>query len=151
MARVVSTELPKSSLLWTYHKAGDFIDCYACASDLTPKAATERALSFPAWVKALMRLRNKLVRPFGLKTETEDGDINSVVFPITDETEAERIYGIDDRHLDFRLAVLRHDGQIYMSTWVHPHSIWGRIYLAVVMPFHIVIVRNCLARVAQSS
>ncbi len=35
-----------------------------------------------------------------------------------------------------------------MSTWVHPHNIWGRAYLAVVMPFHILISRAAVRRMA---
>jgi hypothetical protein len=35
-----------------------------------------------------------------------------------------------------------------MSTWVHPHNLWGRAYLRLVMPLHILISRGAVARMA---
>jgi hypothetical protein len=36
-----------------------------------------------------------------------------------------------------------------MATWVHRNNVLGRVYLAVVMPFHVLIVRSCMKRVGQ--
>lgn len=91
-----------------------------------------------------MRLRNTLVRPFGLKT----GEPDRPIFPTCHETENELILGTDDRHLNFRIGLIRAEGRLYMSTWVHPHNLWGRAYLRLVMPFHILISRGAVARMA---
>lgn len=144
MEKVRTDTLPAASSLWAHHRPGDFLDCYSVASTLSPREGAERGLRLPPWAEALMALRNGLVRPFGLKTGTK----NAPVFPIHHETADELILGTDDRHLNFRIAVLRADGRLYMSTWVRPHNFWGRAYLALVMPFHILISRGAVRRMA---
>ena len=72
-------------------------------------------------------------------------------FPVESETETELIAGFNDKHLDFRVSVRSEGGLVSLATWVHPHNIGGRIYLAAIMPFHILIARDALARVARSS
>lgn len=136
--------LPRASSLWTLHRPGDFLDCYSVPSTLTPREAATRGLALPGWADMLLRLRNALVRPFGLKT----GEPDRPIFPTCHETEDELVLGTDDRHLDFRIGLIRQDGRIYMSTWVHPHNAWGRAYLRGVMPFHILISRGAVARMA---
>jgi hypothetical protein len=34
---------------------------------------------------------------------------------------------------------------------VHPHNLLGKAYLHVIMPFHVLIVRNSITRVAEAS
>jgi Protein of unknown function (DUF2867) len=137
--------LPRASTLWSLHQPGDFLDCYSVASTLSPRDAAARGLALPGWAQHLLGLRNLLVRPFGLKTGTVEGPI----FPTCHETADEIILGTDDRHLNFRIGVIRQDGRLYMSTWVHPHNLWGRAYLRLVLPFHILISRGAVARMAS--
>jgi hypothetical protein len=137
--------LPAASSLWSLHQPGDFLDCYSVPSTLSPREAAQRGLTLPGWADALLRLRNALVRPFGLKT----GEPDRPIFPTCLETEDELILGTDDRHLNFRIGLIRQDGRMFMSTWVHPHNLWGRAYLRLVMPFHILISRGAVARMAS--
>ena len=141
---VRSDTLPRASSLWTLHQPGDFLDCYSVPSTLSPAEAARRGLALPAWAGALLAVRNALVRPFGLKTDAGEGSI----FPTSHESEDEIVLGFDDRHLDFRIGLIRAEGRIYMSTWVHPHNLWGRAYLRLVMPFHILISRGAVERMA---
>lgn len=136
--------LPPASSLWSLHRHGDFLDCYSVASTLSPREAATLGLALPAWAGALFKLRNTLARPFGLKT----GEPDRPLFPICHETETELILGTDDRHLNFRIGLIRSGERLYMSTWVRPHNVWGRAYLALVMPFHILISRGAVARMA---
>jgi len=106
-------------------------------------------MQIPNWASLLMRLRNAVVVPLGLKSESDAGPVAPTVFPITLETEDEVLFGFDDRHLNFRIAMLRDKDRIFMSTWVHPHNFLGRVYLALVMPFHVLIVRNAMRRLAS--
>lgn len=148
MTRVHATELPRSSLLYQQPagiRPGDFMDCYAKPCDLPPEEAAERAFRFPAWVSALMRLRNLLVAPFGLNTEVTTPD-RVGFFPLVTRSDDELILGLDDSHLDFRISVLKQDGQIYFATWVRTKNRFGRLYLRAIMPFHILIVRNAVKR-----
>jgi hypothetical protein len=145
MSQIRTDTLPRASSLWSQHQPGDFLDCYSVASTLSPRDAAARGLALPGWAKALLRLRNALVRPFGLKT----GEPDRPIFPTCRETDDEIILGTDDRHLDFRIGLIRQDGRIYMSTWVHPHNAFGRAYLTLIMPFHILISRGAVARMAR--
>jgi hypothetical protein len=145
MVKVITDTLPRTSSLWSLHGTGDFIDCYSVESTLTPREAALKGLTLPGWARGLLGLRNRLVRPFGLKTGTVEGPL----FPVCNETEDEIVLGTDDRHLNFRIGLLRLDGRLYMSTWVHPHNAFGRAYLATVMPFHILISRGAVARMAR--
>ena len=63
------------------------------------------------------------------------------------EVTAPLILGIDDSHLDFRISVLKQDGMIFFGTWVRTKNRFGRFYLTLIMPFHILIVRNAVGRV----
>jgi Protein of unknown function (DUF2867) len=145
MTNVQTDTLPTASSLWPLHQSGDFLDCYSIASTLTPREAMARGLSLPVWAAALLWLRNALVRPFGLKT----GEADRPIFPVCHESADELVLGTDDRHLNFRIGLIRQGGRIYMSTWVHPNNLWGRAYLAMVMPFHILISRGAVARMAR--
>ncbi len=163
MTRIHATSLPHSSRLYQQPagiRDSDFVDCYAKACDAPLDDAAQRALSFPRWVSGLMRLRNALVAPFGLNTEVTSPDRPNQpdrsnqpdrpdrigVFPLISHDEHELILGLDDSHLDFRISILKQDGQIYFATWVRTKNRFGRIYLRLIMPFHILIVRNAVAR-----
>lgn len=149
MPNVSKDSLPLSCSLWAHHQTGDFLDCYSIESALPPKEAAMRGLSLPGWARALLHLRNAIVAPFGLKTEADPGIEAVGLFPIRKDDGREFVIGLDDRHLDFRIAVLRDDKKLYMSTWVHPHNLWGRAYLRLVMPFHVLISRGAVARMAS--
>jgi hypothetical protein len=120
--------------------------------------AAERMLrDRPAWINWLMVLRNLMVRPFGLKTRAADLSPQQKrmgMFPVFSQSASRVVLGLDDRHLDFRLVVdVKELGQgrqqISASTLVAPHNRLGRTYLAIVMPFHRVIVPAMLAQVTD--
>jgi hypothetical protein len=142
--------LPAQSRLWRFHAPGDFLDHRACASSLAPRAAAELLVRFPAWAGALFLLRGLLVLPFGLKHDPPPAPRRIGIFPVETETPDELILGFNDRHLDFRIAVLSAEGKIHVSTWVRPHNPGGQLYLNAVMPFHILILENAMARLARA-
>ena len=127
--------------------------------NLNARRAAEKLLAHnPGWIDALLRLRNTLVRPFGLKTsgmgEPASGGMIGI-FPVISETPERIVAGFDDRHLDFRVVVdvePSHPGhQVTATTLVKTHNLLGRAYLAVVLPFHRLIVRSLLRHAFQSS
>ncbi|MES0861892.1 DUF2867 domain-containing protein [Ruegeria sp. SCPT10] len=148
---VKRTALSARSLLHKRIKQGDFLDCFSVASDLSPRQAAEIITSFPAWAMALVRLRGVLVAPFGLSTSGPNATDKVGIFPVEHDDETEVIAGFNDRHLDFRVSVLSENGRISLATWVHRHNLGGRLYLAAILPFHILIARNALARVSRAS
>lgn len=106
--------------------------------------------SSPAWADRLMRLRDQLVRPLGLKTAPPWAEhlpeppyrIGQVlgIFRILGLSAEEVVMGEDDRHLDFRVSLLVDGKYLYVSTLVRPHNWLGRGYLTLVLPFHHLIV-----------
>lgn len=140
--------LPSTSRLASYVGEGDFLDCYAVRSDLSVHDAAEVITSFPGWVNDLLTVRWAVTAPFGLKNGLPDTENRVGPFPVEHDDESEIIAGFNDRHLDFRVSILAKDGQVHLATWVHPNNVGGRLYLATIMPFHILVARNALARVA---
>ncbi len=147
-ADVTATALPADSVLHARRAPGDFLDCYCVASDMPPRKAAEIITEFPAWARRLMVLRGVLTAPFGLSNDGPPAPDKVGVFPVESESGQELIAGFNDRHLNFRVSVLSRDGQVFLATWVHPHNCGGRFYLKAILPFHILIARNALARVA---
>lgn len=142
-------DLPKPSSLHQKRVTGDFLDCYSVASDMAPRRAAEIITDFPGWAKFLLIIRGLVTGPFGLSADGPEAEDKLGPFPVQSETPTEVIAGFDDKHLNFLVSVLSHEGQISLATWVQPHNIGGRIYLAAIMPFHVAIARNALARVAR--
>lgn len=135
-----------------------FADTFRIAAHnatLDARQAAERMFSrSPRWASALMRLRNAIVAPFGLKTPSHTGTItpNSIgIFPVISETPERLVAGFDDKHLDFRVIVdvsgTAPNRQVTATTLVKTHNLLGRVYLAVIMPFHRMIVPAMLRQV----
>ena len=78
------------------------------------------------------------------------------IFKVYSKSETEIVLGEDDKHLDFRLSVLRTPGlspslggQLTVSTVVHCNNLLGRAYLLVIAPFHRQVVTASLHRAAH--
>ena len=123
--------------------------------DLDARHAAERMMARqPRWAEALVSLRNLLVAPLGLKTSGAGPVPRDMIgiFPVVSETPDRLIAGFNDRHLDFRVVVdvtaagdIR---QVTATTVVKTHNWLGRTYLAIIMPFHRLIVPALLRQVA---
>jgi hypothetical protein len=66
------------------------------------------------------------------------------IFPILDENADSIVLGLDDVHLNFRIVVERTvreaDDRLRVTTLVQRHNLFGRMYIAVITPFHKAIV-----------
>ena len=123
---------------------------------LDARQAAERMMGrSPRWIEALVTLRNLLVAPFGLKTSgagtaAPGGMIG--IFPVLSETADRLVAGFDDSHLDFRVVVdvasVDRGQRVTATTLVRTHNLLGRVYLAIILPFHRLIVRRMLRQVA---
>ena len=150
-SEVTKIPLPASSALHARRKSGDFLDCYAVTATMPVRDAALVITDFPHWAKFLLLIRRIVTTPFGLDNQGPEASDRVGIFPVCSETATEIIAGFDDKHLDFRVSVLAHEGKISLATWVAPHNVGGRIYLAAIMPFHVAIARNALTRVWQRS
>ncbi|RXH20906.1 DUF2867 domain-containing protein [Bradyrhizobium zhanjiangense] len=137
-----------------------FIDAFRVevgATQLSAReACTRMVLHGPRWIDALTRLRNILVKPFGLKTSGEGapapyGMIG--LFPVLSETPDQLIAGFDDYHLDFRVVVdVAGDGadqQVTLTTLVRTNNLLGRTYLTLIVPFHKLVARSMMGDIVE--
>ncbi|MGJ5175211.1 DUF2867 domain-containing protein [Bradyrhizobium oligotrophicum] len=140
----------------------DFADAFRITVDrpgLNARTAAEHMLGHsPWWMAALLNLRNGLVRPFGLKTSGADARHPGPmigIFPVISETPRQLVLGFDDKHLDFRVlvdvATIGATSQVTATTLVQTHNALGRIYLAVITPFHRLVVQATLRQVAVAT
>jgi Protein of unknown function (DUF2867) len=140
--------------------AAQFIDAYSIAIDdaaLDARRAAEKMLARgPRWIDVLLALRNYLAVPFGLKTSAaNEASASEIIgiFPIVSQTPDRLVAGFNDRHLDFRVVVdvaACGDGQrVTATTLVRTHNLLGRTYLAIILPFHRLVVRAMLRQVAE--
>jgi hypothetical protein len=139
-----------------------FIDAFRidmAGQTIDARFAAERMLSKSArWIETLMNLRNLIVAPFGLKTSGhyESPPREAIgLFPILTQTPDRLVAGFNDKHLDFRFVVdvaaseagSASGQQVTATTLVRTHNLFGRIYLAVIMPFHRLIVPAMLRKI----
>jgi len=99
-------------------------------------------------------LRNALVAPFGLKTSGASENAKDLIgiFPVLSQAPDRLVAGFDDLHLDFRVVVdvvsSGQGQQVTATTLVLTHNLLGKAYLAIIMPFHRLVVRSLLRQVA---
>ena len=135
-----------------------FVDAYRVAVQghaLDARSAAEKMFARgPRWIEMLLRLRNLIVAPFGLKTSGEGEPASGGmigIFPVVSETPERLVAGFNDHHLDFRVVVdvapIADGQEVTTTTLVKTHNWLGRTYLAVIMPFHRLISRTMLRQV----
>ena len=154
MAEAVPCPVPAdASPLLPGYSFADAFEIEAPAQDFdAPRAARHVFARQPGWIAGLIRLRDAIVAPLGLKgTENASPEASMGGFPIVSEADERVVLGFDDKHLDFRIvvdAVPRSDEHvaIRVATLVKPHNLAGRAYLACVLPFHRAIVPRMLKR-----
>ena len=134
-----------------------FSDAFSITVDenLDARHAAERMMAGKSWwIDALLVVRNIIVAPFGLKDgKHKDACLDVIgIFPVVSETPERLVAGFDDKHLDFRVVVdvagATPGRSVTATTLVMTHNLLGRVYLTIIMPFHKIVVRTMLRRVA---
>lgn len=122
----------------------------------------EAALNgFPKWAKLLLKIRDGLITPLSLKTsnsmktDAEQAGREAIgFFPVCSLTDEELIVGVIDSHLTFHMSFLLRCNdsitELVMANVVQCHNRLGSMYLALVLPWHLVIVNACLLSVVSS-
>jgi hypothetical protein len=163
-ARVRRTTSPAESVIAGWYENASLLDSYSIDLSLSKQHSMRELANRtvgdpPGWVKALLAMRDAMVTPFGVKTS---GDVRASrannervdFFPVQWESKDEIVLGEDDRHLDFRLSLLRRNSptgtQLIATTVVHSHNAFGLTYLNVIRPFHHLVIRTTLARFARA-
>ncbi|MFK8054781.1 MAG: DUF2867 domain-containing protein [Saprospiraceae bacterium] len=165
--KVSKVKLPTvSSLSGTlYHYADSYEGHYLDEEDcISSKDIAKAFFSYsPEWAEKLFDLRNRIVGIVGLKTPDKslnrkeqleqfacEPDERLGLFKVFSRSEDEVIIGEDDKHLNFRVSLLKEPTstlavkRLTISTTVYYHNAFGRLYFLPVQPFHKLIVPKML-------
>lgn len=148
---------PENTKIYSDMDRVDYFDSYMIVKNTSDSVSeiTRKLLKAPGWVNALGKLRDLLVKPFGLKTEndikTEQAGNHEFDFaPVLYQNNQEIVMGMNDKHLYFRLSVLKivqqNSSQVFLTTVVRFNNLGGRIYFTLIRLFHGLIVRTILRR-----
>src|SRR5262249_17114104 len=168
---VIECDVPASSALDRgLVRTCDFRDSYRVPLSHPGLGAAEIFFAVfghtPFWMKAMLILRNALARLAGLEvptvTEIMKPEVRTAYrvgdklgpWPVFFVGENEIIAGRDNRHMDFRLSVLKEtDGaaaDVVVSTICSVHNLFGKIYLLLIVPFHRAGVQALLSRAVRA-
>ena len=152
-------DVPAGSVLRMLSTTAWFFDCFARRvtpeQGLTALDAYQRmSRAVPDWVNQALRVRDVIVRPFGLKPVAgfnlheqqapKVGD-NLDFFQIAAVTDKELVLSLKDSHLDVLISVhLDPDNQLSLTSIVEPHNALGRVYMWLIAPFHRRVVKSML-------
>jgi len=158
--------VPADTALAPLYDGADLLDAYAIQlpegahGDLEKlvRAGFERQA---LWIRALTRMRDVVMAPVGVKSSravrvaaAAHGPVIGF-FPLLSKSAKELVLGADDRHLDFRLAILLRASaaggrELVVVTVVHCHNWLGRGYIGVIAPFHRLIAPASLEQAAKA-
>ena len=159
---------PAQSAVATLYQTTNLADAFAVQLPLGASTDPDVLWRFliaqqPAWIGWLTNVRDAIVAGFGLKTArhlatlANEASADRIgIFKVYGRTDNEIVLGEDDKHLDFRLSVLRTPGssptlggRLTVSTVVRCNNRLGRAYLFVIAPFHRLVVQASLRRAAR--
>lgn len=145
----------EDSLLASYLPA-DYVDNYYSETTAVSNRNSEEYFrqlfqNLPRWVNLLLKLRDALVKPFGLSGGDFEGKVAALV-KATNDTEI--VFGMADKHLDFYASVwcsplLSGRQTVGVATIVKYNNRLGRVYFALIKPFHRFIIRRMLRRLSR--
>tara|TARA_B100000700_G_C14756775_1_gene720171 strand:- start:88 stop:624 length:537 start_codon:yes stop_codon:yes gene_type:complete len=162
--------IPKRDKIFASFGIVNYEDCFCLKLKLKEKIDVDvivekLIISFPFWIKILLKLRNFLVIFFGLKTGNiennyrfvEKLDLNQADYfgdiYILLKNEDHLIGELKDKHLDFRFSIEiikeKDVTFVLLKTIVKYNNFFGRSYFFIVKPFHKIIVPNVLKRLSN--
>ena len=128
-----------------YDYTDEFSDIIHTARFINAAELSGLFFSAPKWITILMKFRNVMVKPLGLKKERDLSDLVHI--------ESENIATVckNDKHLDLEIAFItesmeRDSQRISVSTKVRFHNSLGKCYFAIIKPFHNLICKTLLQR-----
>ena len=163
--KIVMTKIDPKDLIYQFTPASyeeTYAGTFVSKKEVTPDdLMIDFWTEMPGWVAFLFKIRNWMVRPFGLKNEDQDENRNAKlaecirtggeykITRVVAKSEDETVICLSDKHLDAYMSVRiekaeRGNRLLKLSTLVKFHNRLGRIYFGVISPFHHLIVRSKL-------
>jgi hypothetical protein len=164
---VVESDVPRHSALGEdLIKRADFRDAYRAPLNRPDLSVVEIFFAIfarrPGWMNLMLIARNKAAALAGLEVPTkleimnmEQRDHYSVgdkigPWPIFFLSSDELVAGRDNKHMDFRLSIMKvHDSirpAVVVSTLCMVHNKFGQYYLSSIIPFHKFGLRKLMGR-----
>ena len=105
-------------------------------------------VQYPKPAQYLLKFRNMLVKPSGLKTGGGFADM------IIEENETELVLGKQDKHLDFYIILeceppCRQQQNISLTTLIEYNNLLGKIYFFIIRIFHTIIIKSLMGRAVK--
>ena len=127
----------------------NFSEIVHVAQPISAKELAYRLFCAPKWVIALIKFRNAIVKPLGLKGEKSLYDLINV------ESENRATLSKNDKHLDFKVTLMTEsigngNQRISVGTKVGLHNSMGKVYFAIIKPFHVLICKTLIKRVRKN-
>lgn len=128
-----------------YDYADEFSDIIHTERFINAAKLSELFFTAPKWITILMKIRNVLIKPLGLKKGRDLSDL------VHSESENMATVCKNDKHLDLKIVFttesMEHDNQrISVSTKVRFHNSLGKCYFAIIKPFHNLICKTLMQR-----
>ncbi|MDO3385657.1 DUF2867 domain-containing protein [Gilvimarinus sp. SDUM040013] len=148
----------KVDRLSTYVQGTHFRDALSAKislPDMTPAELQHAIFAYmPQWVTKLMWLRNRIVQLLGVELQGEGmapknselavGD--SAGFLVVKEKYCDEIISFaEDKHMTFYLSVAKRQQLVVISTLVNQKTLFGKLYVAAIRPFHYVVARAVIS------
>ncbi|MDR3366857.1 MAG: DUF2867 domain-containing protein [Prevotellaceae bacterium] len=163
--QATSSTLPVNSLARNYLPA-DYVDMFGAEVHDDERLTPDNLLiavwtDFPKWVQMLFKLRDWLVKPFGLKTNANGKDFRHKLaeairsggrvqlMNVLAKSANETVVQLADTHLTAEMSVHTEKSngnqtKINFITIVHFHNVLGKIYFFFAQPFHKIIVKAAM-------
>lgn len=171
MTPVVTSDIPRHSPLDARSvETANFKDCYRVTLNRSDMAMP--AIFFgifghhPVWMKRLLIIRNRIAARCGLDVAADSAILRPTAkehyavgegigpWPIFHMGENELAVGRDNKHLDFRLSIMKQSSgqrtEATVATVCNVHNPYGKAYLWLIVPFHKWSVRQLLATAVRA-
>lgn len=104
----------------------------------------------PWGINCLMKLRNTIVKPLGLKSGNKFGEYIEEMIQCQNDSEV--VFGDADKHLSFYASIwcsewIDNKQTISVTTVVKYNNFSGRFYFFIIKPFHKLIIKSLLKRI----
>src|SRR5262252_6855255 len=154
---VVECDVPRHSALGKdLIERADFRDAHSAPLSRSDRSVVEIFFAIfaqrPGWMKLMLIARNKAAALAGLEVPTTSEIMNMEQrdryfigekigpWPIFFLSSDELVAGRDNKHMDFRLSIMKvHDGvrpSVVVSTLCMVHNKFGQYYLSSIIPIH---------------
>ena len=163
--QIAQIAIPKNSIIEKSLPNIDYADCFSCQFTSIRSIHLDSIVRFLLnsqtwWSKNLMKLRNILVKPFGLKT---DSDVQPIInfskgkmtgfFKVLEINEEEVHLLASDKHLEACLSIImsktNNHYEVSITTTVYFRNTLGHVYFFFIKPFHKLIVKSMLSRMVN--